>query len=366
MPMTKRAMSFFKRLGASCIAPHPIPAVESSAREGLNQAHNYFTTGSLKNVEKPRTPNAFFQCSHLPAAVLVLVDTDNDEFHPCPIHVDYLRGESSHRIDPVVLHDGLVFTTDDVIEVASDDKGMHETDGHSPWEHMGVVGTVRALNELHKPSVFYNGGDAGNFDSVCPHTEHKPREREGRRLMEEFKSLRRFLTAQINVKSIKRRILIDSNHHAWVSQAVAKYPWADGLIDWKTQAETTFRDWEVLLRDEGGDAQVVRFGDLVIRHGDQEAGVTGGEDTFFKYLGGHFHRYRAIKRGTSVGPGCKLGPKYLNGNLTAWQNQVTTLTKYKGKASCAPKIVLHDEVRKKSRFCYRDTIYEVDFYRYEE
>ena len=186
MPMSKRAMAFFKRIGHSCIAPHPIPATESSPREGLNQAHNYFTTGSLKNVENPRAPSAFYQCSHLPAAVLVIVDQDNEEFHPRHLHFDYVRGETSHRIDPIIIDDGLVFSAEGVDEVKSEDKGVHSTDDHSPWEHLGVLGAVRALNELHQPSVFINGGDAGNFDSVCPHTSHKPLERENKRLMDEF------------------------------------------------------------------------------------------------------------------------------------------------------------------------------------
>lgn len=365
-PITRKCLAYFKRETTSWIAPHPTPAVESFPREGLNQAHNYMTTGSLTNVKNPNNPRSFFQCQNLPACWLVLVDTENGEFHPKQLHVDYLRGDTSHRLEPHVLDDGLVFSSDGVFEVDSEDKANHTTDDHSPWEHMGVLGSVRALNELHQPSVYINGGDAGNFDSVCPHTADFPLDRENFRLVQEFKALRKLLTAQINTDSIVEKILVDSNHHEWVTKMVKKNPWAKGLIDWKTMAETTFSDWHLMIRGNGGAEEIYRFGDFVIRHGDQESGVLQASDDFYKYLGGHYHRFSVFKRAISVGPGCRLGPSYLQGKVTAWQNQMTSLTKHKGVAAASPKIVLHDERKKKSRFAYQGDIFEVDFYKYVE
>lgn len=359
-PITKKAKNYLKTKRSSWVMPHPTPAVDSTPREGLNQAYNYFTTGSMKNPVDPETASELYQAFNLACAILVLVDEQSDEFHACQLHIDYVRNDVSHRIEPVILDDGLVFTKNDIIKVDSDDKACHSTDDHDPYAHMGVLAATRAQNTLHQPSVFINGGDASDMEPVSRHTKDNPLARENLRLKDALNGLRWLLDAQANVKSIKTKILIDSNHHEWLSIFIAENSCLAGLLDWKTLSQTMFSDWDLFLRSAGAD-KTYKFGDLSIRHGDNEQPSVAAE-IFGKYLGGHYHRLRAVGRAISVGPGCRLGPKYLQNSITAWQNQITSITRYKGRTACAPKTVLHVEEREKSRFRYQGTVYEVDFF----
>jgi hypothetical protein len=360
-PISKKSRNYYKNRGSSWILPHPTPSVESFPREGLNQAWNYYTTGSLKNPERPANSGDMYQSYNLPCAVLVIIDSKSGEFHARPLHVDYIRSEVSHRLEPMVIDDGLVFSRHGVIEVESEDKACHSTDDHSPYNHLGVLAATRAQNELHQPVVFINGGDASDMEPVSRHTKDVPLARENLRLRDALCDLRDLLDAQTNVKSIKKKILVDSNHHEWLSAFVAENPSLEGWLDWNTLSKDMFSDWDLFLRT-AGENKTFKFGDLACRHGDKEQ-PQQAQEIFGKYLGGHYHRYRVLGRTFSVGPGCRLGPKYLQNSVTAWQNQITTLTKYKGKASCAPKTVLHDESLKKSRFSYQAQIFEVDFYK---
>ncbi|GAG09854.1 unnamed protein product, partial [marine sediment metagenome] len=60
------------------------------------------------------------------------------------------------------------------------------------------------------------------------------------------------------------------------------------------------------------------------------------------------------------GCGTMLGPKYIGGRNTPWQNMVTPITRYRGVTGTSPKCVFHDKSKKTSRFEYRGQIYEVD------
>lgn len=362
-PITDRSRLRFQRHKNSWIVPHPLPADSSFPREGLNQAYNYFTTGSLRIQEEPNKPKAFYLCVNDPSAVMVSIDQSNGNFYAKRLYIDYFRGKRSHRIEPMVLDDGLLFSCDSVKQVSSEDKAVHSTDDHAPYEHRGVLAATRALVELHRPKTFYNGGDAADFESVNRHAKDRPGDREGLRVRHDLNYLRRLLNAQAENKCIKRKVLIDSNHHEWLTSYVAENPSLVGELDWITVAKERFSDWEVLIRKAGAD-KTEYFGDVAIRHGDNESGAKQASDLFDKYLGGHLHRFHSHRRAVSVGPGCKTGPKYLNNRLTAWQNQITSLTKFKGVGSVSPKTVLHDEKRRKSTFLYQNKIYEVDFYEY--
>ncbi len=361
MPITDRAKNSLKTRGASWILPHPTSAVESDPREGLNQAYNYYTTGSLTIPADPEIESELYKSLNLPCSVLVLVDQETGEFHAHQLHVDYVRNDESHRIEAVVLDDGLVFTRQRVFAVDSSDKAAAVTDEHDPYTHMGVLASVRAQNVLHAPAVFINGGDASDMEPVSRHTKDKPKARENLRLRTAIRGLRWLLDAQTNVQSIVKKVLLDSNHHDWLTLAIDENPWLDGLLDWSTLAKTTFSDWDVYLRT-GGPDKTFKFGDLSFRHGDKES-IEQAWKIFGKYLGGHFHKYKIVGRAVSAGPGCRLGPKYLQNATTSWQNTISSITRYKGKAAVAPKIVLHNEEKEKSRFCYGGKIYEVDFYK---
>ena len=357
-PITRRILRTMRNRGKSWIVPHPIPALNSFPREGLNNAFCYYSTGSLLESSSPKTPGELYLASHSPAAVIALIDQATGEFHAVHLHVDYVWEEISHRNQPVISMDGLIFTARGVSEAASSSKATFLTDSHSPHNHPGVLAATQALNTLHQPETFIDGGDTADFESVCRHTKYLPGAREGRRLIDDLASMKALLDAETYCPSIKKRVLLDSNHAAWLADFVLENPSLIGMCDWKTIAKG-WPEWEVIIRS--GEDKIVKFFDYVIRHGDMEKGINHASALFQKYLCGHHHAYNAIGRCVSVGPGCTLGLSYLQSAVTAWQNQITTLTAYKGVAAVCPKIVLHDDSRKVSRFSYRNEIYQVEW-----
>ncbi|MEM4379165.1 MAG: hypothetical protein QXL01_00560 [Thermoplasmatales archaeon] len=373
-PVQNRSLPYLKQMGKSWIAAHPIPSVECYPRPGLNQAYNFFTVGSLKHATFPLNTKQQSEFSQMPAAVFVLIDTETGEFHPRQLHIDYLNNkkpnplmkEKNRKIFPMVLDDGLVFLGNKIIEVGPSDRATVSTDDHAPYEHPGVLGALRSLNQLYQPETFINAGDAADFTSVCHHIESSLAQREGLRLKHDIISLQLLLQAQANTPSIKHRILIDSNHHEWVTKYSDEHPELIGMIDWKTLANEVFPEWDLYIRNDRQkeNDNIFYFGDFAIRHGDQENGLAKAERMFEsgKYLCGHWHRYESYKRAIMQGCGAKLSPTYLNGRQTNWQSQISTLTKYNGVAACNPKIVLHDKKKPLSRFAYRGEIYEIAHY----
>lgn len=366
-PITARSISYLKELGKSWIVAHPIPEVQPFAKPGLNEAHNYYTVGCLKHNKLPTHTSNQYEFSHMPCAVMVTVDKDNGEFHAAQMHIDYLDKDNGHmekhKQSPAVLHDGLVFTDSAVIETESADRASVGADYHARFQHAGVVGSHRALNVLFEPETLVDAGDGGSYESVSHWAEGRPGDVEGLRLKDDILGHRALLDAIDNVPSIKKRVMIDSNHAEWVTDYVTKHPALKGFCDWKALATDVFPDWEVYLR-EAGDNKILWFGDFAIRHGDKDGGVKKAEEKIptGKYLCGHFHNYAAYRRAIQMGCGARLGPKYIGNSISAWQSQLSTLTKHLGITACAAKIILHDKTRDVSRFCFRDKIYEVDAY----
>jgi hypothetical protein len=358
--ITARSVTYLKELGKSWIVAHPVPEVDCFAKPGLNEAYNYFTVGCLKHSKSPTHTNNQYEFAHMPCAVFVTIDKNNEEFHAVPLHLDYLE---KPRATPAVIYDGLVFTQNAVIETKSPDRATVGADYHARFQHAGVVGAHRALNLLFQPQTLIDAGDGGSYESVSHWAENKPGDIEGLRLKDDILGHRALLDAITNVTSIKRKVMIDSNHPEWITDYVSKHPALKGLCDWPALAKDVFADWEVMLR-EAGDNKILWFGDLAIRHGDKDGGVKKAEARIptGKYLCGHFHKYIAWRRAVQMGCGARLGPKYVGNEINAWQSQLVTLTKYNDVTAIGTKIILHDKARDVSRFCYRDKIYEVDAY----
>jgi hypothetical protein len=352
------SVAYLTELGKSWIVAHPIPEVQCFPKPGLNEAYNYFTVGSLRHSAIPTHTKNQFQFAHMPCAVLVVIDKDNEEFHPTQLHIDYLSVDRNKL--PVVLHDGLLFDPTGSKPVSEDDRATLGTDYHARYQHPGVVAAHRALNTLFRPATLIDGGDMGEFGSVSHWLENKPGDSEGLRLKDDLLAVRRLMDALDNVSSIKRKVLIDSNHHEWLTDFVSKNAALKGLVDWATLARDMFGDWDVILR-EAGENKIFKFGDLLIRHGDKDGGVKGKFKNI-KYLCGHFHKFVAYRRSVGLGCGAKLGPKYTGNDVNAWQSQIASLTKHQGVTAVAPKIILHDKTREVSRFSFGGSIYEVDFY----
>lgn len=367
-PITDRTFRMLSGMKSSNIIPHMTPNTRPFARPGLNQAYNFFTTGSLQFHDYPKKITDAYKSAAKPSCILVSVDQENGEFHQQRLRIKLIRSEVSHKHTPHIIHDGLVFdASGQIIELDSKDKGLHETDMHCSHEHMGVVSACRSLNTIHKPSVFIDGGDHIDFGSVSRHTKHSPGARENLRLIDDISAGAKMFDAVCNDEEfpwVKKKVLLDSNHAEWVTNFVDENPSLKGFCDWQTLANTFFTGWDVFIRTGGAD-KFFTFGDLIVKHADKEGTVAKAQDVYGNYLGGHHHSFQELGDAVFAGPGCGLGPKYLQNSATSWQNQLTTLTKYKGVTCKHPKTILHSEDEKKSRFCYQGVIYEVKFHTYK-
>lgn len=364
-PISPKSFRYFRSKHKSVIMPHPTPSLRSFNKEGLNQAHVMTTTGSLTEVVDPKMVSEFHRCVNLPSAVIVVEDMVTGRFFLKRLHVDYARDPVSKRDRPFILDDGLRFDMrGEWHELDSDDKGIHSTDDHAPWFHPGVLASFQGMAKLHKPAHVVNGGDAADMSSVSRHNEGRPLDQEGLRLINDLRALKELLDAQANAApSIKHRTMVDSNHANWLTNFIKKNPMLKGMIDWETISRQWFADWDVYYEVKG-DNKIYRFGDLVIRHGHQErGGVAQGSDLFIKYLCGHWHSHNEFLRSVSAGAGCMLGPSYLENGVTSWTNTLTTLQKWKGKASQQVRTVLHDDKKETSFFCYRNKIYQTPWYK---
>jgi hypothetical protein len=359
-PFSQKAMEYLRQFGQSCIVAHPVPSVKSMPRIGLNEAYNYWSVGSLRHQENPRNTKTQYLIAHLPAAILVLVDKENQEFHSRPLHFDYLERTRHSKKNPMILDDGLVFLENKTIQVGSADKANFVTDQHAKHWQPGVLACFRAANTLHQPETIIDGGDTADMGGSNRHAEGHPGEMLGEYIRNDLINLKYLLRAMNNEKCIKRKVMLDSNHHEWLSLRCAKDPALIGLLDWPTLAREMFSDWEVIIR-KAGETDVFWFGDYMLRHGDKESGAASGSklSALGKYMCGHWHSFRIFRRAIQLGCGCMLGPKYVGGKITSWQNMIATLTKYKEITGVSPKTILHDKNKKVSRFAYRGTIYEV-------
>jgi hypothetical protein len=354
-PISPRSFNYFRNRGHSFIIPHPTPCLESFNKEGINQAYVMCTTGSLNDIGDVKRPSEYYKINNTPGAILVLVDENNGEYHIKRLRIELLKGGAVKEY--MCADDGMVFFSNGtVFDTESDDKALVSSDDHAPHQHPGVLGAAVALGSLHKPSWFINNGDAGDFESACRHNKGKPLYQENKRIVDDLGALRRLLDVQGSIPSLQHRVMMDSNHAEWLSEYVAENSALKGLLDWRSIQSTYYTDWTFIFRDE---QKVFKFGDLSIRHGDQErGGIVTGAKMFHKYLCGHWHSHKEYLWAASMGAGCKLGPKYLAGSLTSWTSTITTLTKYKNKTSFNIKTVLHDEDGKYSRVAYRGQIYQ--------
>lgn len=367
-PITDRIYDMLSKKGGSHVVPHMTTNVRPFPRSGLNQAYNYITTGCLQICKSPERNTDAYLSSAVPACVLVSLDKKNDEFHTQRLRIKQFRNPKTHRQDPHILHDGLVFNNSgEVYELDSEARTIFSTDMHAPHEHPGVVGAIRALNVLYKPAFYIDLGDTADNEGSSPHTQNQPAEREGLRIINDIKALYRVLDAMANEEEFpwhKTRVLIDSNHGEWIPRFISKMANLKNLIDWEVIAQN-LPQWNVMIRNAGEDKSFY-LGDLCARHGDNEGSIARAKRTWGNYIGGHHHGYYEFGDAVFLGPGCRLGPKFLNNRVTGWQNQIASATTYKNQTCKHAKTVLHSEDTQKSRFCYRGEIWETPFYKHQK
>lgn len=359
-PITPRCMLAMREYNSSVIMAHPIPSTRMYKKEGVNCAFMFTTTGSLIHPEKCKRVSDIWKQILKPSFLFVGVDQRNEEFHCQRVRLKFHRDEIMHRQMPHIAFDGLIFKSDgkEPVEVPSADKACYITDVHAPYHAENVVKCFHELIRLHQPEVVIDGGDSCDFASVSRHTEFLPGARENLRLIDDLTAMQNILSgfkeADSSVKTIK---VLDSNHAEWLTLFVQKNPSLKGMLDWKSLSEGMFKDYDLVLR--GGNVGAIWFGDLAIRHGDQEGGLMEAHLSYRNYIGGHLHSYQELGDAMRVGCAAKLDPSYLGGNNTAWQWNITTFTKFRNITDKHPRIVLVNKSDNRSTFLYRGQIYEI-------
>lgn len=365
-PLTERALYYLKTHGKSAIVPHPIPVMESKEREGLNQAHNYYTTGCLYDPNatiqgRPKRPSQYYLSKYTPSAVFVLVDDESGEFHASRLFFERINCPVSKRQRAAILRDGEVYTGSHYSEVHPKDIAVLSTDDHAPYQHNGVLASVDWLTHETMCETFINLGDCANWDSLNGHNINKPLLSEGLRFSDDLDCFLWLLKEQTRSPYLKNKVLIDSNHEYWIERFCQRNPAMVGTVDQSTLYSIYIPEWQTFVR--GGPKEFTyKFGDLTLRHGDREGGVRDGHRKFDqKYVCGHWHGRQEYIKSASLGSGSTLDAPYLENRINKWQNTVATVTRHiSGVVLYDVKIVLHSGY--KSRFAYRDKIIEVPFH----
>lgn len=359
-PITSKCKLAMREYGSSVIMAHPIPSTTMYKKEGVNCAFMFTTTGSLISPEKCKRVADIWKQILKPSFLFVGVDDENQQFHCQRVRIKQHRNDQSHRPTPHISFDGLVFIGEEKKVITSDasDKACYITDIHAPHHAQNVVSCFHELIKLHSPELVIDGGDTADFASVSRHTEYLPGARENLRLTDDLKAMWSILDSFKNAApSVKKVKVLDSNHAEWLTLFVDKNPCLKGMLDWQFLAKNYFSEFELVIRQ--GDVRAIWFGDLAIRHGDQEGSLMDAHISYRNYVAGHFHSYQELGDSVRVGCAAKLDPGYLGGNNTAWQWHITTFTKFRGITDKHPRIVLSNKSNTKSTFMYRGQIYEV-------
>lgn len=349
-PLTSKTARTLKSMHHSWVLPHPIIQAESFAKPGLNNASNYFTTGRLSHAPIPTHTSEAYFARHLAGAVAVTMDADGTFF------ARNLIVEQTANGDNFTIEDDVLFLDTGSKKLQSEELGLGIADTHTHYDNKGTMAIFHATGQMLRPSGLIHAGDASDMEPVSRHLLGKAGQMENKRLGKALHDLREHLAFIRSINPQAECVLIDSNHHEWLTQYLDTNPALKDLLSWESLAPT-FEGWNVMLRKAGENA-MQKIGDLTARHGDQES-VEQAEAIFGKYWGGHFHRFRRLGRTLSVGPACNLGPNYLQQAITAWQNQITTFGVYWGVTIAQAKTVLH--VGKKSKTVFRGQILEVSF-----
>lgn len=195
----------------------------------------------------------------------------------------------------------------------------------SPLHDQRAIDCMLAYAGDFKPHHIILGGDILDCGAVSHHNSGKPRAIEGMRLLKDAEEARKNLILPLEAATSRlhrgrgRRVFLEGNHEAWLSQLLDKEPGLEGLID----APPLLGIDHYELFEQG---EVAKFGHLHFIHGDT---VTGGEhvakaavtnyDVSIAF--GHHHTAQVFtktsaittelpKQGIAVGCLCKKGPVY--------------------------------------------------------
>ena len=353
-PITDRALTWFSRFKTGFIVPHPTSVLESKNAEGINNAHTYVTTGGLCETVAPELTTELNQAINMPGAVLVCVDGETGEHHTNRI---VFRKDSSGNlmtaVDDLVFKASKVFTPDEIYCVTTDEHVPH----HSEAVRAAALNTCKTLLKGSAPVHHVSLSDLCDCAPFSPWLAKVPLDREGIRVKEDFQALKGYLKPFADLP-LKSKLVLDSNHHEWLSKYVAQHPELMGVLDWETGEYTQqFTMGYTFLSRQNGNAPIQRIGDQVSRHGDQEGSLKQAYIAFGQYQCGHWHYRQEWGRCYRLPCACDLDPKYLQGRLTGWTQGFTLNAVVKGKTMVTPRVVFStgDTIR----YCYRGKIVRI-------
>jgi hypothetical protein len=318
--------------------------------EKQNEAWGFWTTGAITRPSPAQRASDMHRNLWSPCCLLVVVDKTTGRAHIQRLHIS--RGKQKYHI----AYDGLEFSHNGVRELPSYERGVFITDCHSPMEDNDVLMAFERLIQLHQPKLVVDGGDTSDYASVNHHTATRPVFREKQRLLDDLAGARDLLHRWRTLAPTGARVvMLDSNHAEWVTLFVEQNPAMMGIVDWPSLAKGYFQGFEIKLRHAEGKS--LWFGDLALKHGDQEGTLTRANVLYRNYLCGHHHTYGEIGRCVMAGCATHLAHEYAKGRVNAWQHQITSLTKVGKKAEKHCKFVWRDGNH--ISFVYRNQIVRI-------
>jgi hypothetical protein len=336
-PLTPRSVQMYRYYNNSVVAPHPVMATRLFAREGVNQALQFMTTGSLRWPTNAKRASETFEHYSQPGAMLITLDNDTGMFYHQRIHID------RNKDGLFIVWDGLVIKNSGVTEAPMQDRLSLVTDSHGPFKSRNVWDAFLKSIEIHNPGVVAHGGDLGDMTSLNPHDSYDTLSHDGLRLSHDFEVFMDDVVEMHNAAPFESDIVIlESNHHEWLNRYINKHKTLQGLIGWpnieRQLQAATGRD-SIAIREDAPGQESYLWGDFRLRHGHTDGSVIELAKTQGKAINGHYHTHEEFMDAVRIGCACRHMP-YMKGANDKWILQIATGTKHQGVARIHAKTVL--------------------------
>lgn len=212
--------------------------------------------------------------------------------------------------------------------------GFERRNGHlKPLHDERAIKAMLAFAKDFKPNTVVLGGDILDCGAISHWNNQKPGATEGMRLAKDAQIARDMivkpLEKTLDTTRPVKKVFLEGNHEAWITDLIEKEPGLEGLIDPSTLLGFDSA-WKVLPQGE-----IYRLSKhLVLAHGDQ---VKGGEhcakagvvnfQTSIRF--GHHHTFQTYtatspitnelpRTGMAVGCLCTKNQKYGEGKPNKW------------------------------------------------
>jgi len=337
-PLTPRSIQMYRYYNNSVVCPHPVMATRLFAREGINQALQFITTGALRWPTNAKRQSATFEHFSHPGAVLITLDNDTGQFYHQRIHVD--RNSSDILF---IAWDGLIITANDMKEAPPADRLSFATDTHGQYKNKAAWYAFLESIQLHAPATVVHGGDLADMPSLNGHSPKHTLVHDGLRLSNDLEVFCDDVVEMHNAATEEAKIVIlESNHHEWLNRYINDNKVLHGLIGWP-QMQSKLIDYTgnegITIREDAPGQESFLWGDFRLRHGHTDGSVISLSDTQGKAINGHYHTHEEYMDAIRLGCTCVHMP-YMKGANDRWILQIATGTKYHGIARLHAKTIL--------------------------